>query len=81
MLNLSKVVRQLRSEREQTQAKLDQLNTALKVLAEVGTAGSRAVSRQATSGKRRPMSAAAKKKIAAAQRARWAKWRAAQKHK
>jgi hypothetical protein len=81
MLNLSKVVRQLRNEREQTQAKLDQLNTALKVLGKVGTAGSRAVSRPATSGKRRPMSAAAKKRIAAAQRARWAKWRAAQKNK
>jgi hypothetical protein len=80
MLNLSKVVRQLKSEREQTQAKLDRLNTALKVLAEVGTAGSRVVGRPTTSGKRRPMSAAAKKRIAAAQRARWAKWRA-QKHK
>src|SRR5438270_4106916 len=46
MLNLSKVVRQLRNEREQTQAKLDQLNTALKVLGEVGTAGSRTVGRR-----------------------------------
>jgi hypothetical protein len=81
MLNLSKVVRQLRNEREQTQAKLDQLNTALKVLGEVGTAGSRAVGRGTASGKRKPMSAAAKKKIAAVQRARWAKWRAAQKNK
>lgn len=81
MLNLSKVVRQLRHEREQTQAKLDQLNTALKVLGEVGTTGSRAVGRRTTSGKRRPMSAAAKKRIAAAQRARWATWRAAQKSK
>jgi hypothetical protein len=81
MLNLSKVVRQLRNEREQTQAKLDQLNTALKVLGEVGTAGSRAVGRRTASGKRKPMSAAAKKKIAAAQRARWAKWRAPQKNK
>jgi len=81
MLNLSKVVGQLKKEREQTQAKLDQLNTALKVLAEVGTAGSRAVGRRTTSGKRRTMSSAAKKRIAAAQRARWAKWRAAQKNK
>ena len=80
MLNLSKVVRQLRNEREQTQAKLDQLNTALKVLGEVGTAGSTAGRRRA-SGKRRSMSAAAKKRIAAAQRARWAKWRAGQKNK
>jgi hypothetical protein len=81
MLNLSKVVRQLRNEREQIEAKLDQLNTALKILGEVGTAGSRALRRRTTSGKRRPMSGAAKKRIAAAQRARWAKWRAAQKQK
>jgi hypothetical protein len=81
MLNLSKVVRQLSKEREQTQAKLDQLNTALKALGEVGTAGSMVVGRRTTSGKRRPISAAAKKRIGAAQRARWAKWRAAHKTK
>jgi hypothetical protein len=49
MLNLSKVVRQLRNEREQTQAKLNQLNTALKVLGKVGTFGSRTVGKRATS--------------------------------
>ena len=81
MLNLTKVVRQLKNEREQTRAKLTQLDTALKVLGEVGTAGVRAFGRQTTSGRRKPMSAAAKKRIAAAQRARWAKWRAAQKKK
>ena len=81
MMNLAKAVLQLKKEREQTQAKLDQLNTALKILGEIGTVGSRAPGRGTTSGKRRPMSAAAKKRIAAAQRARWAKWRAAQKHK
>jgi hypothetical protein len=32
MLNPSKIVRQLENERKQTQAKLDQLDTALKVL-------------------------------------------------
>jgi len=80
MLNLSTVVRQLRNEREQSQAKWDQLNTALEVLGEVGSAGSTA-GRPRTSGKRRPMSAAAKKRIAAVQRARRAKWRAAQKNK
>jgi len=78
MLNLSKVVRQLKNERARTQAKLDQLDTALNALGEVGTTGS---ARRTREGKRRPMSAAAKKRIAAAQRARWAKWRAAQKHK
>lgn len=81
MLNLRKVVQQLKNERARTQAKLDQLDTALKVLGEVGTTGSRIAGRRTTSGNRRPMSAAAKKRIAAAQRARWAKWKAAQKKK
>lgn len=81
MLNLSKVVRQLKNERARTQAELDQLDTALKALGEVGTIGARTTARRTRAGKRRPMSAAAKKRIAAAQRARWAKWRTAQKHK
>lgn len=75
MLNLSNVVRQLKNEREQPRAKLDQLDTALKALEDVGTVGRRGGSR-GIPAKRRPMSAAAKKRIAAAQRARWAKWRA-----
>ena len=81
MLNLSKVVEQLKKEREQTQAKLVQLDTALKVLEDVRTTGSGVNGRRVRSVSRRPMSSAAKKRIAAAQRARWAKWRAAQKHK
>jgi hypothetical protein len=81
MLNLSKVVRQLKNEREQTRAKLTQLDTALKVLGDVGTGGVRAFGTRGTSGTRKPMSAAARKRIAAAQRARWAKWKAAQKKK
>ena len=81
MLNLSKVVGQLKKERKQTQAKLVQLDTALKVLADVGTTGSGADGRLVRSVSRKPMSPAAKKRIAAAQRARWAKWRAAKKNK
>lgn len=81
MLNLRKVVGQLKKEREQTQAKLVQLDTALKVLADVRGTGSGANGRRVRSVSRRPMSSAAKKRIAAAQRARWAKWRAAQKNK
>jgi len=81
MLNLRKVVPQLKKEREQTQAKLAQLDTALKVLGGFGTSRPRANGRRIGSGRRKPMSAAAKKRIAAAQRARWAKWKAAQKKK
>jgi hypothetical protein len=82
MLNLSKVVRQLKQERDQTRAKLRRLETALKVLEDVGTAGrNSAPGRAALSAGRRTMSAAARKRIAAAQRARWAKWKASQKKK
>lgn len=81
MLNLSKVVGQLKKEGEQTQAKLVQLDTALKVLGNFRTTGLGANGRRARFASRRPMSSAAKKRIAAAQRARWAKWRAAQKKK
>jgi len=81
MLKLNKVVQQLKKEREQTQARLSQLDTALKVLGEVGPTGLRGNGRRMRSASRTPMSAAAKRRIAAAQRARWAKWRAAQKKK
>jgi len=81
MLNLSKVVQHLKKERAQTHARLAQLDTALKVLKGVGTRGLGANGRRSRSTNRRPMSSAAKKRIAAAQRARWAKWRAAQEKK
>ena len=81
MLNLSKVVRQLKDEREQTRAKLDQLDAALKVLGGVGLGGREVAGKRSASGNRKPLTAAARKRIAVAQRARWAKWKAAQKKK
>jgi len=81
MLNLAKAVRQLRDERQRTVRTLQQLDAALKVLGSRG-GSSRTVNRAQTPGKkRRTMSAAARKRIAAAQRARWAKWKAAKKTK
>lgn len=77
MLNLTKAVRQLKMERDQTQRKLEQLNAALKVLGSLGGISRRLGGGQTAGKKRRPMSAAARKRIAAAQRARWAKWKAA----
>jgi len=73
MLDLAKTIGLLRREREQTARNLDQLDTALKVLSGLGPVG------RAMRGaiNRRTMSAAARKRIAAAQRARWAKWKAA----
>lgn len=72
MQNLSGVVQQLRKERDRAKAEMDRLNAALKVLG--GWAGS-----GKTPASRRSMSAKARKRIADAQRARWAKWRAAKK--
>ena len=77
MANLANVVQQLRRERDQTQRRMEQLDEALRVLGGLG--GSRRIGRTRISGKRRTMSAAARKRIAAAQRARWAKWKAAHK--
>ena len=78
MLNLTKAVQQLKQERDQARNKLEQLEEALKVLA--GLAGVKQGSARGR-GKRRTMSAAARKRIAAAQRARWAKWKAARNRK
>jgi hypothetical protein len=79
MLNLTQAVRQLKSEREQARRRLEQLDTALQALSGVGSLNRGTVRDDAMSGKRRTMSAAARRRIAAAQR--WAKWKAAQKKK
>jgi hypothetical protein len=78
MANLANVVQQLRKERDQAQRRVEQLDEALKVLGSL-SGSPRKAGRAQISGKRRTMSAAARKRIAAAQRARWAKWKAARK--
>jgi hypothetical protein len=83
MSNLTKVVQQLKKERDLTYRRIGQLDEALKALTGIGSA--RAPIRRRglaqASGKRRTLSAAARKRIAAAQRARWAKWKAARRGK
>jgi hypothetical protein len=83
MTNLATVVQQLKKERDQSQKRIEQLDQALKALTGVSTmrtaTGRRG--RVGASGKPRTMSTAARKRIAAAQRARWSKWKAAQKSK
>ena len=71
-MNLAGVVQQLRRERDQTAKTLEQLDAALAVL--TGVSGKR-------TGTRRKISAAGKARIAAAQRARWAKVRGTGKQK
>jgi hypothetical protein len=77
---LTQVVQRLKQERSQLQGRMDQLDEALKALTGVG--GIRGSSKRRgpaqAPGKRRTMSAAARKRIAAAQHARWAKWKEAQ---
>jgi hypothetical protein len=84
MSNLAKVVQQLRQERDQAQRRIEQLDGALKALAGLSGVRGTTVGRsggQRPSGTHRTMSAEARKRIAAAQRARWAKWKRAQRSK
>ena len=69
MVRLTGIVKQLKKERDRVEKQLSGLNAALAAFAGVyaGTKPTR---------KRRKMSAKARARIAAAQRARWAKFRA-----
>jgi len=72
MSNISQAVKQLHEERKRVQAELSGIDLALQALQGYrSTNGSR--------GPRRTMSVAARRRIAEAQRARWAKWKRAQK--
>jgi hypothetical protein len=72
MPNLSELMKQLKKERDRVKRELSGLEAAL-------TAFASAYSGTKPSRKRRKMSAKARAKIAAAQRARWAKFRAKRK--
>lgn len=79
MSNLDKVVLQLRKERDEVQKRVEQLDQALAALGSVDGSHTKGRGRQSSGRKPRTMSAAARKRIAAAQRARWAKWKAAKR--
>jgi hypothetical protein len=64
------VVGQLKKQKASLQQQLGRVESALAVLGKLNGAGG---------GARRPLSVAARRRIAAAQRARWAKVRAAKK--
>lgn len=78
MPNLDGIVRELRTQRDRAQQEVERLNAALTALGNLGNGNGRS-KRVLAATKRKPMSAAARRKIAAAQRARWAKWKAARK--
>jgi hypothetical protein len=72
MANLSGIVKQLKKERDRLEKQLSGLNAALVAFAGVyrGMKPTR---------KRRKMSAKSRARVAAAQKKRWAEWRAKQK--
>ena len=80
MPKLSGLVAELRTERVRAQMQVEQLDAALAALGGLGRANGRSPRDRAVK-KRRPMSAAARKRIAAAQRLRWAKWKRARRNK
>jgi hypothetical protein len=72
MANIESIVQQLRQER-------DRLDAAIRALTSVGGGTGQSTASTGATPKRRTLSAAARRKIAAAQRARWAKVKAKQK--
>jgi hypothetical protein len=84
MGNLSGIMQQLKRERDRAERELSGLNAAIQAF--VGAYGSGKTKPKPTTKtkteptrQRRKMSISARKKIAAAQRARWAKWKAQKK--
>ena len=75
MANLAAVLEQLREQRDEAARELTQLDKAIAVLGR-GAGANHAGPGTGRRGRRR-MSAAARRRIAAAQKARWAKWKAA----
>jgi hypothetical protein len=72
MVNVSVIVKHLKKEKDKTEKQLSALNLALAAF--IGTYYGGGT--KPTRNKKRTISAAGRKKIAAAQRARWAKIRA-----
>jgi hypothetical protein len=80
MATLERAVKELQSERSRLEKEVERVDAALSALSNLNSRGRRGGRRRAV-GKRavrpqRHMSAAARRRIAAAQRARWAKLKA-----
>ena len=69
MANFSRVLHELEQQQKKVQAELQQISHAIDALRGISSNGRRG------SG-RRTLSAAARRRIAQAQKARWAKWKA-----
>ena len=73
MLNLAQVIKGLQAERTRAQKEVDRLEKAITALGKLDGNPERRAQRK--TGKRRKLTAAARKRISQAQRARWAKIR------
>jgi hypothetical protein len=74
-MNFARTVRELQNERAGVAERLDKLDEAIAALRTLTGRGRRIGPGRTRVGKRH-LSTAARRKIAAAQRARWAKWKA-----
>jgi hypothetical protein len=79
MPDLSSIVNQLRAQRRNVQRELDRLDSAIRALQGLTTTNGATRTRLVASKSHRTLSVTARRKIAAAQRARWAAWKAKQK--
>lgn len=77
MADLNQVIGQLEAKRRAAQRQVDQLDSAISALHEVN--GDPKVKKPASGRPQRVLSLAARRKIAAAQRARWARFNQQQK--
>jgi len=81
MANLAQTLNDLRSQRKQLADELEKLDQAISVIGKLNSVGgSRGRVAGSFRGKRR-LSAAARRRIAEAQKLRWAKWKAKQQKK
>jgi len=78
MTSISQILGELQVQRKQVEGELGRIDAAISALQGLG-GKSGAVASRSGAPRRRIMSAAARKRIADAQRARWAKWKAARK--
>ena len=79
MGNLSHIVSQLQAQRKQVHAELSRLDAAINALQGLNTRNGSGTSPAVSARPRRTMSVAARRRIAAAQKKRWAVWKAKQK--
>lgn len=76
MADIIQMVKNLREERSRTTKQLRGLSKAIVVLGKLAGRKGLELLQTRSRGPRRKLSAAARRRIAAAQRARWAKWKA-----